>query len=86
MPFFSMKVFSHDVLLGLVKKIKQTCVLLFLEKCHSIITSFDFWIFKGAHNVFAFVIIFLGFNWKPKHVTIGLFEAFITKQVLTKKT
>jgi len=34
--------FSHDVLLGLVKKIKQTCVLLFLEKCHSIIISFDF--------------------------------------------
>jgi len=72
-------------LLGLVEKIKQTYLLLLLEKCHSIITSFDLWILKGVHNVFALVIIFLGFNWKPKHVTIGLFEAFTTKQALAKR-
>jgi hypothetical protein len=28
--------------------------------------------------VFALVIIFLGFDWKPKQVTIGLFETIET--------
>jgi hypothetical protein len=59
--------------------------LLLLEKCHSITTSFDLWIFKGVHNVFALVIILLGFNWKGKHVTIDLFEVSSTKQALAKK-
>ncbi len=36
---------------------------------------FDLWMSKGAHNIFALVINFLGFDWQPKHVTIGLFEA-----------
>jgi hypothetical protein len=30
---------------------------------------------KGAHDVFTLVIIFLGFDWKPKIIIIGLFEA-----------
>jgi hypothetical protein len=37
--------------------------------------SFNLWMSKGAHDIFVFVIIFLGFDWQPKHVTIGLFEA-----------
>jgi len=31
--------------------------------------------FKGVHDIFALVIIFLRFDWQPKQVTIGLFEA-----------
>jgi hypothetical protein len=31
--------------------------------------------FKGAHDIFAIVINFLGFDWQSKQVTIGLFEA-----------
>jgi hypothetical protein len=31
--------------------------------------------FKGVHDIFALVINFLGFDWQPKQVTIGLFEA-----------
>jgi hypothetical protein len=30
---------------------------------------------KGAHDLFALVINFLGLDLQPKHVTIGLFEA-----------
>jgi hypothetical protein len=30
---------------------------------------------KGAHDIFALVINFLGFDRWPKHVIIGLFEA-----------
>jgi hypothetical protein len=29
---------------------------------------------KGAHDVFILLIKFLGSNWKPKHVTFGLFK------------
>jgi hypothetical protein len=40
---------------------------------------------KGTHDVFASVISFLGSDWKPKHVTFGLFEAIdITKQALAR--
>jgi hypothetical protein len=30
--------------------------------------------FIGIHNVFALDVNFLDINWKPKHVTIELFE------------
>jgi hypothetical protein len=33
---------------------------------------------KGVRDVFALVINFWGSNWKPKHVTFGLFEYFKT--------
>jgi hypothetical protein len=36
--------------------------------------NFDFWISKGADDIFAFVINSLGIDWQPKHVTLGLFE------------
>jgi hypothetical protein len=29
---------------------------------------------KGAHNVLVLVINLLGFDWKSKQVTLGLFE------------
>ncbi len=39
---------------------------------------------KGAHDIFDLVINFLGFDWQPKQITIGLFEAIeIIKQALT---
>lgn len=31
--------------------------------------------YKGTHDVFTLVIIFLGFDLRPKHVTLSLFEA-----------
>ncbi len=40
--------------------------------------SFDLRMSKGAHDIFGLVINFLGFDWQPKHVTIGLFEAIKT--------
>jgi len=29
---------------------------------------------KGAHDIFSLVINFLGFDWQPKQVIIGLFQ------------
>jgi hypothetical protein len=47
-------------------------------------TSFDLWMSKGAHDIFGLVINFLGSDWQPKHVTIGLFQAIKTNgQALT---
>jgi hypothetical protein len=35
----------------------------------------DFWISKRAYDVFTLIINFLGSDWQPKYMTIGLFEA-----------
>jgi hypothetical protein len=49
------------------------------------ITSFDLWMSKQVHDIFALVINFLGKDRVPKHITIGLFETFeILDQVLAK--
>jgi hypothetical protein len=58
-----------------VEKTKETYVLPLLNDCSCTIANFDLWMSKGAHDVFVLVIIFLGSDWKPKHVTFGLFEA-----------
>jgi hypothetical protein len=61
-----------------VDKSKETYVLPLLNDYNCAIVSFDLWMSKGAHDVFVLVIIFLGFDWKPKHVILGLFEAIET--------
>ncbi len=59
-------------------------VLPCLAKCF-FATSFDLWMSKGAYDIFALVIHFLGTKWQPKHITIGLFEAMdISCQTLAK--
>jgi hypothetical protein len=63
------------MVLKLGEKTKQLYVLPNLVECNSIIMSFDLWMSKGVHNIFALVIKFLGANWQAKHVTLGLFEA-----------
>jgi hypothetical protein len=64
----------YDVLPKLVENFKETYVLPLLNDYCCAIASFDLWMSKGAHDVFALVIIFLGFDWKPKQVTFGFFE------------
>jgi hypothetical protein len=50
-----------------------------------IISNFDLWMSKGAHDVFALVISFLGMDKQFKHITIGLLEIDETKgQVLER--
>ncbi len=64
----------YVVLPKLVEKIKETYVLPLLYDNCCATTSFDLWMSKGAHDVFALVISFLGFDWNPKQITLGLFE------------
>ncbi len=43
-----------------MEKIKQLYVLLALINCYSITTSFDLWLSKGAYDIFALIIKFVG--------------------------
>jgi len=61
-----------------VEKTKETYVLPLLNDYSYVTANFDLWMSKGAHYVFVLVIVFLGFDWNPKHVTFGLFEAIET--------
>jgi hypothetical protein len=60
-----------------VEKTKQIHVLPKLGNC-IFATSFDLWMSKGTHDLFALVINFLGFDWQPKQVIIALFETIET--------
>jgi len=75
-----MKSFSRIFLSNLFEKIKQLYVLLSLADCYYVTTNFDLWMSKGAYDIYALVIKFLGFDWQPKHIAIGLFEASDTSK------
>jgi hypothetical protein len=57
------KIFSQKFLIDLVEKMKQKYVLFKLKQCYSITTSFDLWMSKGTHDVFALLISFLNEKW-----------------------
>jgi hypothetical protein len=52
------KQYSHELLLELTKKTKQLYVLPALVESHSTTSSFDLWMSKAGHDVFASVINF----------------------------
>jgi len=55
-----------------------------LIKCY-FTTSFELWMSKKAHDIFALVIIVLGVDWQPKHIIIGLIHTSeTTRQVLAR--
>lgn len=61
--------------MSFVEKTKQKYFLFLLDNYIVIITSIDFWMSKGARDIFALVVNLLGVDSQPKHVHIGLFEA-----------
>ncbi len=76
---------SQEILPRLVEKTSQQYVLPALAGYFSAIASFNLWMSKGAHDVFALMINFLNNDWQPKHVIIGLFEAIeTTSQALVR--
>jgi hypothetical protein len=54
---------------------KQIYFLPKLIDCIFATTSCDLWMSKGAHYIFTLLINFLRFDWQPKQIIIGLFEA-----------
>ncbi len=49
-----------------------------LANCLSTTCTFDLWMSKGMHDIFAVVVSFISSNWEAKHATIGLFEMIDT--------
>jgi hypothetical protein len=49
---------------------------MFYQPWHNVILQliFGLWLSKEFHDVFALIINLLRVKWKPKHITIGLFE------------
>jgi hypothetical protein len=56
--FASKKQFSYELSLELVEKTKQLYVSSALTSCHFATTSFDLWVSKSGHDIFALVINF----------------------------
>jgi hypothetical protein len=56
--FPSRKQNFHELLLGLIEKTKQFYVLPILVESHFPTTSFDLWMSKSGHDIFALVINF----------------------------
>ncbi len=59
---------------NLVKKTMITYAIPTLANYLSITYTFDLWMSKGAHDVFAYVVNFISSDLEANHVTIGLFE------------
>ncbi len=72
MAFLSKRQFSQEVVFNLVEKTKQEHVMPQLIDCISTTCIFNLWMSKGGHDIFVFIINFLGYDWEPKEVTIGL--------------
>jgi hypothetical protein len=53
-----LKKFSNELLPILVEKTKQLYILQTLIECHFITPSFDMWMSKVGHDIFALVIYF----------------------------
>jgi hypothetical protein len=68
----------QHAILELVTKTMEKFVMLALESCITITTSFDLWISRSRHETFALVIIFINSHWVPCHVAMDLFEAIDT--------
>jgi hypothetical protein len=58
--FPSRKQNFQEILPNLVEKMKQIYVLKKLTYCISATSSFDLWMSKGVHDIFALVTNFLG--------------------------
>jgi hypothetical protein len=73
--FSSKKVFIEEVFLSLVNITLTKFMQLALTECLTTTHTFDLWMSKGDHDVFAMVVNILSISLEPKHITIGLFEA-----------
>jgi hypothetical protein len=61
------------VLLNMMDKTKEICVIPTLASCIICKCSFDLWMFCAGFNTFAIVVSFINASWEQFHVTIGIF-------------
>ncbi len=72
------KTFVEEILSNLVKKTMNTYVVPALVNYLSITCTFDLWMSKGVHVVFACVVNFISSDLEANHVMIRLFEMIDT--------
>jgi hypothetical protein len=60
----------NEVLPTLVTKTMENFVNSILANCITCMTTFDLWMQRGGHDIFALVISFINALWQPCHVTI----------------
>jgi hypothetical protein len=62
------------MLLDMVEKTKQICVIPTLASCIIYTCSFDLWMSCASINTFVIVVNFINTLWEPYYVTIWIFE------------
>jgi hypothetical protein len=63
-----------DVVLNMVEKTKEECVITILASYVICTCSFDLWMSCASFNTFAIVVNIINTSWEHTHVTIGIFE------------
>jgi hypothetical protein len=68
------------VLLDMVEKTKETCVIPTLASYIIYTCSFDLWMFRVDFDTFAIVVSSINTSWEPCHV-VGIFKVQNTASV-----
>jgi hypothetical protein len=66
------------MLLDMVEKTRDICVIPTLTSCIICTCSFDLWMFCVDFDTFIIVVSFINISWEPYHVTIGIFKVHNT--------
>jgi hypothetical protein len=69
------------MLLDMVEKTMELCVIPTLASCIIYACSFDLWMSCVSFNTFVIVVSFINTLWEPYHVTIWIFEVHNTISV-----
>lgn len=77
--FPSRRSLVREHLPNMVGKTMEKYVLPLLNNCDTVSISFDLWMSRVGYDTFTLVVNFITREWKPSHVTIGLFEANDTR-------
>jgi hypothetical protein len=72
---------SEELLPMMLEKCLEEYVTPFLDATSTTTTTFDLWMNRRAHDIFAIVINFLIPQWEPYHVCVGLFKVDDTTRV-----
>jgi hypothetical protein len=70
-----------EMLLDMVEKTREICVIPTLVSCIIYTYSFELWVSCASFNTFVIVVSFINTLWEPYHVTIWIFEVHNTTSV-----
>jgi hypothetical protein len=77
-----MMAFVETILFNLVEKTMSLYVQPTLLSCLFAPCTFNLWMSKWVHDIFAVIVNFISSVWVVKHVTIGLFDVINTSDIV----